>query len=51
MKKNEIICSKVKPDLIEKMPAPHGIRDCGRHYNIWEPDDGFPQEGFFKKSK
>jgi hypothetical protein len=27
--------------------AAHGLNDCGHHYNIFEPDDGFPQDRFY----
>ena len=42
---------KVKPHPIEKMPASHGLNECGHHYNIFEPDDGFPQDRFYEQKK
>lgn len=42
---------KAEPHLIEKQPATHDLNECGRHYNIWEPDPGFAQERFFDKRK
>lgn len=33
-------------ELIDKIPAVHGVRDCGHHYNIFEKD-GFPQDRFY----
>lgn len=42
---------KKKEDLIEDLPATHNINDCGHHYNIYEKDEGFPQDRFYSKIK
>lgn len=45
------IGEQAKPHSVERMPAGHRLDDCGRHYNIFEPDEGFPQDRFFKNSR
>lgn len=42
---------RVRPHPAEMIPASHGIFDCGHHYNIFEEDDGFPQDRFFEIQK